>query len=116
MNPFIRLLGSSLDQWTIVRLNGREELKQSLQVRLGEALLPLGGEVRLGGALLRLGRPKSAKTLGSGPTKQSSKPRRGLVRLSVGVPSRTEMTGFSHFHKNSFNQNKSFQNKTTKLT
>ena len=49
-NSFIHLLGSSLIQWTIVRLNGREELKQSLQVCLGEASLRLGGEVLLGGA------------------------------------------------------------------
>ena len=42
-NPFIHLLRSSLIQWMIVRLNRREELKQSLQVHLG-------GEVRLDGA------------------------------------------------------------------
>ena len=50
MNPFIHLLGSSLIQWIIVRINGIDELKQSLQVRLGEASLRLGG-------------PESAKTL-----------------------------------------------------
>ena len=49
-NPFIHLLGSSLVQWMISRINGREEPKHDLQVCLGEALLRLGGEVRLGGA------------------------------------------------------------------
>ena len=65
-NPFIHLIGSSLIQWMIVRINRREEPKQDLQVRLGEAMLRLGGEVRLSEALLRLGGPKSAETLGSG--------------------------------------------------
>ena len=65
-NPFIHLLGSSLVQWKIVKLSGREEPKQDLQVRLGEASLCLGGEVHLGGALLRLGRPKNSENLGSG--------------------------------------------------
>ena len=41
-NPFIHLLGSSLIQWMIVRINGRDELKQDLQVHLGEAMLCLG--------------------------------------------------------------------------
>ena len=38
----------------IARINGREKTKQDLQVRLGEAMLRLGGEVRLGEALLHL--------------------------------------------------------------
>ena len=46
-NPFIHLLGSSLIQWMIVRLNGIKEPKQDLQVRLGEASPRLGEEVRL---------------------------------------------------------------------
>ena len=50
----------------IVRINVKEEPKQDLQVRLGEAMLHLGGEVLLGEALLRLGRPENTETLGSG--------------------------------------------------
>ena len=84
-NPFIHLLGSSSIQWIIVRINEREEPKQNFQVRLGEAMLCLGGEVRLGGALLRLGRPESSTNLGSGSSKRSSTPRRALLRLGVGV-------------------------------
>ena len=76
MNPFIHLLGSSLIQWMIVRINGREESKQDLQACLGEAMLHLGREVTLGEALLRLGRPESAETLGSGS------PRHSDLRLS----------------------------------
>ena len=49
-NIFIHLLGFSLVQWTMVRINGREEPKHDLQVRLGEASLCIGGEVHLGGA------------------------------------------------------------------
>ena len=54
-----------------------EERKQNriLQVRLGEAMLQLGGEVRLGEALLRLGGSESSKTQTSGS------PRRGFLRL-----------------------------------
>ena len=63
-NPFIHLLGSSLIQWIIVRLNGREELKQSVQVRLGESSLCLGG-------------PESSENLTSGS------PRRRCLRLGV---------------------------------
>ena len=47
----------------IVRINGREQPKQDLQVHLGEEMLHLAGEVRLGEALLSLGGPKSAETL-----------------------------------------------------
>ena len=65
-NPFIHLLGSSLIQWMIVRINGREEPKQDLQVRLDEIMLRLSGEVRLGRALLCLGGPKNSENLGSG--------------------------------------------------
>ena len=75
--PFIHLLGSSLIQWMIVRINGREKPKHDLQVRLGEAMLRLGGEVHLGGALLRLGGPKSAKIRASGS------PRRSDLRLGM---------------------------------
>ena len=85
MNPFIHLLGCSLIQWMIARINGREEPKQDLQVRLGEAMLRLGGEVRLGEALLCLGGPESAKFLGSGPPRQSSTSRSALLRLGVRV-------------------------------
>ena len=62
MNHFIHLLGFSLIQWIIVRMNGREEPKYDLQVCLGEAMLRLGGEVCLGGALLRLSRPEILET------------------------------------------------------
>ena len=58
-NPFIHLLGSSLIQWIIVTINGREELKHNLQVRLGEALLRL-----------RLGEPESSKNLTLGSPRQ----------------------------------------------
>ena len=54
-NPFNNLLGSSLIQWMIVRINGREEPKHDSQVRLREAMLHLGGGVCLGRALLNLG-------------------------------------------------------------
>ena len=74
-NPFIHLLGSLLIQWMIVRINGRDEPKHDLQVRLSEAMLRLGGEVRLGEALLRLGGLESVETLGSGS------PRRSDLRL-----------------------------------
>ena len=50
----------------IVRINGREEPKHDLQVRLSEAMLRLGEEVRLGEALLCLGGPKNSENLGSG--------------------------------------------------
>ena len=72
-------LGSPLIQWMIVRINGRDEPKHDLQVRLGEAMLLLGGEVRLGKALLRLGGPESVENLGSGSL------RRALLRLGVEV-------------------------------
>ena len=61
MNLFIHLLGFSLIQWTIVRLNEREQVKQSLPVSLC-----LGGGVRLGGAFLNLGGPENTKNLVSG--------------------------------------------------
>ena len=64
----VHLLGSSLIQWMLVRINGKEEPKQDLQVRLGEALLRLGG-------------PESAETLGSGS------PRRTDLRLGLGMHS-----------------------------
>ena len=50
----------------IVRINEREEPKHDLHVRLGEVMLLLCGEVRLGEALLYLGGPESVDTLGSG--------------------------------------------------
>ena len=72
MNPFIHLLGSSLIQWMLVRINGRDEPKQNLQVRLGEAIL------RLGGALLCQGRLESVEIMASGSPMWR-------VRLSVGT-------------------------------
>ena len=60
-NPFIHLLGSSLIQWMIVRINGREEPKKDSQVHLGEAMLHLSGVVRLSKALLCLGGLKSVE-------------------------------------------------------
>ena len=74
-NPFIHLLESSLIKWLIVRINGREEPKHDLQVRLGKVMLRLGGEVSLGEALLHLGRLESVETLGLGL------PRRSDLRL-----------------------------------
>ena len=59
----------------IDRINEREKTKKDLQVRLGEAMLYLGGEVRLGEALLRLCGSKSSKTQASGS------PRRGFLWL-----------------------------------
>ena len=58
-NPFIHLLGFLLIQLMIVRINRREEPKQDLQVRLGKAMLRLGGEICLGG-------PERAKIRASG--------------------------------------------------
>ena len=57
--PFIHLLGSSLVQWVMVRINIKEETKPDLQVRLGEASLCLGG------ALLCLGGLEKCISLGS---------------------------------------------------
>ena len=59
----------------IARINGKEKTKQDLQVRLGEAMLRLGGEVRLGEALLRLDGSESYETQDLGS------PRRGFLRL-----------------------------------
>ena len=59
----------------ITRINGREKTKQDMQVRLGEAMLRLGGEVRLSEALLRLGGLESSETQASGL------PRRGFLSL-----------------------------------
>ena len=75
MNPFIHLLGSSLIQWMIVRINRKEEPKQDLQVRLSEAMLCLSGEVHLGGAFLRIGGLENLENLASGS------PRRSDLRL-----------------------------------
>ena len=72
MNLFIHLLGSSLIQWMIVRINGREEPKHDLQVCLGEVMLRLGGEVCLGGALLHLGGPESVEIMASGSPRRSN--------------------------------------------
>ena len=73
-DPFIHLLGSSLIQWMIVRINIREEPKQDLQVHLGEAMLCLG-------------EPESTETLGSGSLR-----RRGVVLNA-------EMAKFGPFHR-----------------
>ena len=67
-------------------------------------MLPQAGEVRLGRALLCLGEPENSKNLGLGS------PRRR------GVEQNAEIARFRHFHQNSFDQNKSFRNKTSKLT
>ena len=82
-DPFIHLLGSSLIQCKIVRIIGREEPKQDLQVRLGEALLRLGREVRLGGALLCLGGPENLEKLGSGLPRRRDLRLGGAPRLGV---------------------------------
>ena len=58
MNPFIHLLGSSLIQWIIFRINEIEEPKRDLEVRLGEAVRLGRALLRLGGALLRPGGPE----------------------------------------------------------
>ena len=83
MNPFIHLLGSSLIQWMIVKINGREELKHDLHVCLGEAMLRLGGEVHLSEALLRLGGLESVETLGSSSPRRSDFRLGGALRLGV---------------------------------
>ena len=67
----------------IVRINGREEPKQDLQVRLSKAMLRLSGEVRLSEALLHLGGPESAETLGSGSPRRSDLCLGGDPRLGV---------------------------------
>ena len=59
----------------IARIDGREKTKHDLQVRLGEAMLCLGGEVRLGKALLRLSGLESSETRALGS------PKRGFLRL-----------------------------------
>ena len=58
MDPFIHLLGSSLIQWMIARINGRDKIKQDLPIRLGKAMLRLGGEVCLGGSNNQKFRPR----------------------------------------------------------
>ena len=67
----------------IVRINGREEPKQDLQVRLGEAMLHLGGEVRLSGELLLLGRLKNSENLGLGSPRRRDLRLGGAPRLGV---------------------------------
>ena len=113
IDPFIHLLGSSLIQWTIVRINGREKSKQDLLARLGEAMLRLWGEVRLGKALLCLGGLESAETLGSGLPKRSDLCLSGALCLGVhpyakactpmpkrrGVEHNAEMARFGPFHR-----------------
>ena len=61
----------------IVRINGREEPKQDLQVHLGEAMLCLGE------ALLCLGGQESAETLASGSSRHSDLRLGGALRLGV---------------------------------
>ena len=82
-NHFIHSLGSSLVQWMMVRIIGKEEPKPDLQVRLGRASLRLGGEVHLGGALLRLGRPEKYINLVSGPPRRKRLLLCGALRLGV---------------------------------
>ena len=62
----------------IVRINGREEPQKDLQARLSEAMLRLGREVRLGEALLCLGGLESLETL-------------ARVRLGVGTFAQAEL-------------------------
>ena len=57
-------------------------------------MLPQGGEVRIGRALLRLGGPENSKNLGSGSPR------------SRDVEQNAEIARFFHFHQNSFNQKK----------
>ena len=55
----------------IARINEREKTKQDLPVRLGEAMLRLGGEVLLGKALLLcLDRSKILKIQVSGSSRR----------------------------------------------
>ena len=83
----------------IVRINGRDETKHDLQVRLGEAMLRLGEEVhldeevRLGEAPLCLGGPESIEIMGSGSPRRSSMP------TSRGVEQNAEMARFDPFHR-----------------
>ena len=67
----------------LVRINKREEPKHDLQVRLGEAMLCLGGEVRLGEALLCLGRPESAEIRASGSPRCRDLRLDGALRLGM---------------------------------
>ena len=73
----------------IVIINGREKPKQDLLEHLGKEMLRLWGEVRLGEevrlgkALLRLGGPRSAKTLGSGSPKRSDLRLGGALLLGL---------------------------------
>ena len=93
-NPFIHLLGSSLIQWTIIRLNGKGEPKTKLvgmprrrfATPSRRGYLCLGREVRLGGALLCLGGPECSVNLDSGTPRRGSMPRCALLRLGIGVP------------------------------
>ena len=75
----------------IIRINGRDEPKQDLQALLGGAMLRLSREVRLGKALLRLGGPESAETLGSDSPRCKDLRLGGDPRLGgaprLGVPS-----------------------------
>ena len=75
-NPFIHVLGSLLIQWMLVRINGRDEPKHDLQVRIGEAMLRLGGEVCLG-------EPESVETLASGSPRRSDLRLGGALCLGV---------------------------------
>ena len=59
----------------ISRINGKEKTKQDLQVRLGEVMLRLSGEVHLAKALQRLGGLESSKIQALGS------PRRGFLCL-----------------------------------
>ena len=69
----------------IVRINGREEPKQNLQVRLGETMLRLGRGVRLGEVLLHLGGLESVETLVSTSPRCSDLRLGGALHLSIGV-------------------------------
>ena len=65
-----------------VRINGRDEPKHELQVRLDEAMLRLGEEVCLGEAL-GLGKPKSAEIRASSSPKHRDLRLGGDPRLGV---------------------------------
>ena len=67
----------------LVRINEIDEPKQDLQVRLGEAMLRLGGEVHLGRALLHLGRPESEEIWASSSPRLSDLRLGGAPRLGV---------------------------------
>ena len=75
----------------IVRINGREEPKQGLQVCLGGEMLCLGR------ALRRLGGPESAKIRASGLPRRRDLFLGEAPRLGVGVSSRMQKLPYLAF-------------------